>query len=654
MPKYSSYPSSTTIVPGDKVLFHQASSNSEKLVDFDVLATGISGVVTVDTIAELKAINVASVVDGSSTNVLGYYAAGDGSGGVFIYNFGSVAADNGGTVIAPTAGAGRWLRVYTGAISVDWFGAVGNGTTNDTTAITSAITAAGANGLVLFSSGKTYRTISQITVPADGMVLQGYGATITSATEAQFRKFLFSSRTRGSVRGIRFNCLQSVALGGAAAGVIEIVNSSDINVRDCEFNDVVNEGVYILGSSTRCVVANNRFSRNFCAIFSDDNTVNQPTKLILSGNHIRAGLGTVSTSFSGGIKLSGVGTVNSVAGHVISDNVIDTAGDMGIELQTWVNDCEISGNVIYGTGFGISISGCSNINITGNNVRACAFFGIELASGSTRIAVSGGKVSGYDSAGALTAGVGVIVNTSTDVTVSGVNITGGSDSSLTIVDSATCTVTGCLIYGVGVNIKNSFIIIVSDNMIRAGTGANYFIFIDSTDTNVYDVTINGNYFNGTVVSGGIGFYHPANFIQDFLIANNHFNGVAPAWFLGDDTTAGLRRIRVGDNFGDGTQDRTRNIGLDVLNVSGSLTLGYNVKAVNVNATAAPVTVTLPSAASINGRRFHVAKSDAFNNVTVATTGGQTINGAATVVLTVLNQRVTVESDGTNWLTIQSN
>lgn len=91
----------------------------------------------VSSIAALKALTPSA---GDAVNVLGYYASGDGGGGTFYYDSASSATDNGGTVIAPTAGEGRWKRVYSDAVNVRWFGAKGDGAVDDTASIQAAIT----------------------------------------------------------------------------------------------------------------------------------------------------------------------------------------------------------------------------------------------------------------------------------------------------------------------------------------------------------------------------------------------------------------------------------------------------------------------------------------------------------------------------------
>ncbi len=68
----------------------------------------------------------------------------------------------------------------------------------------------------------------------------------------------------------------------------------------------------------------------------------------------------------------------------------------------------------------------------------------------------------------------------------------------------------------------------------------------------------------------------------------------------------------------------------------------------VDATAASVTITLPSAIG-NTHEYSINKKDAStNSVVIATVGGQTINGSATVPIVVRYVSITVFGDGSNW------
>jgi hypothetical protein len=71
----------------------------------------------------------------------------------------------------------------------------------------------------------------------------------------------------------------------------------------------------------------------------------------------------------------------------------------------------------------------------------------------------------------------------------------------------------------------------------------------------------------------------------------------------------------------------------------------------VDATAAPVTITLPSAATA-GKTFNVKKIDVTANaVAVATTGGQTIDGLPGFATVTPYESIMVQSDGSNWFSI---
>jgi hypothetical protein len=75
-------------------------------------------------------------------------------------------------------------------------------------------------------------------------------------------------------------------------------------------------------------------------------------------------------------------------------------------------------------------------------------------------------------------------------------------------------------------------------------------------------------------------------------------------------------------------------------------------AIIADSTAAAITVSLPPAATANGRIFFVKRVNAgANNVTVDPFGSETIDGAATHVLTLQWHRVEIISNGTAWFIV---
>lgn len=91
-------------------------------------------------IADLKAYDVTGLQTGDIILVTGYNAHGDCMPSHFRYVSTSTTTADDAMVIAPNAGSGRWFRVHSGVIDLKWFGAVGDGVTDDTAKIEAAHT----------------------------------------------------------------------------------------------------------------------------------------------------------------------------------------------------------------------------------------------------------------------------------------------------------------------------------------------------------------------------------------------------------------------------------------------------------------------------------------------------------------------------------
>lgn len=173
---------------------------------------------------------------------------------IYIWNAAATAADNGGSVIAPTgAGTGRWLRVgflagnsLPGVFDVTAYGAVGNGTTDDTIAIQAAIDAAlSAGGTVYFPPGN-YKisatlVVNLSSVPSDASLTRiwitgnGNGSTAITSTQADAALRIVGGtsgafHTYLKLEGLRFSGPGVTSVGSHG---VELDNTAFLHMTDC-------------------------------------------------------------------------------------------------------------------------------------------------------------------------------------------------------------------------------------------------------------------------------------------------------------------------------------------------------------------------------------------------------------------------------------
>ena len=612
----------------------------------------------------LKAIPTQGVFNTAVVIVSGHTVPNDGGGGIFTYFDSISTADNGGSVLAPNSGIGRWVRQFDNEINVLWFGAKGDGSTDDTAAVQAAISSAEANSTIVFPpTSASYKVTSQIAIPVNGLTLLGQNSKISGASDTQYQKFLFLGRTGGTVRGLIFDGLYSSASLGLGHGTITVQNSSNIAIENCEFNNIAQSGIYVVGTCSNVLISENIFYRNFCAVFSDDDTVNQPLKLKIVNNQFKTGLGTTSTSYSGAIKISGAGSITSSPGHIIANNTIASTGQMGIEIQTWVNDCVIEGNSIEGCAFGVSVSGCARAAVTGNTINGAEYNCIEFAansihcsatgnavrmtnpgdnngivvvSGASNISISGGSVTGVS--GSPNRGIYVASN---NVSISGVSISGFAQS-IGIHNGNNVSISGCII-----NIDNCF------------SG----FFLDCSDFDVSGISITGNKIHGSSNNCVVTLYSPnAHAFKRILFTGNNCSGIGacPAGFYNDsgiNSNLVALGVRSYNNIGNGTSNYQLEPTLWGWQVDPSYTFlngpwGYfylDQSSIVANLASGPMTISLPNATNLSGYKISFIKKDgSANALTLDGYLGQTINGSLTYSVTLANPRVTIECDGSNW------
>lgn len=162
--------------------------------------------------------------------------------------------------------------------------------------------------------------------------------------------------------------------------------------------------------------------------------------------------------------------------------------------------------------------------------------------------------------------------------------------------------------------------------------------------------------------------------QGFGGGSMPFQGTMPVgssfriYNVGDDTTANFERFNISwtaniltllNQAGGTGVVRSLNfgsaVGYQIVNTTVSITLDGTHHTVTVDATAAPVVITLPTAASASKRVYIIKKIDAsVNTVTIQANGAETIDGANTQVLATQFLARQVQSDGTQWWQIGHN
>lgn len=141
------------------------------------LATPVSGC----TLAELRALTT-----GVSPGTV-FYVTDPGREGHFRYeSTDTTTVDNDGSVIVSSAGL-RFKRIYQGSLSVKWFGARGDGITDDTAAIQKAINAAQAEAAVLyFPTSRPYMISATLTINSSKGGLRIIGDTRRSVGAGRY------------------------------------------------------------------------------------------------------------------------------------------------------------------------------------------------------------------------------------------------------------------------------------------------------------------------------------------------------------------------------------------------------------------------------------------------------------------------------------
>lgn len=353
----------------------------------------------VATITTLKA-TTTDLFNGKVTQVLGYYAAGDGGGGTFKWNSSSTTADDGGMTIQVTGVAtGRWERISFGQYYARWFGVRGDGSTDDTTKMQVAFSASAANPLIITAG--TYMCGS-LTVPSGAKITFMPGAKIKAISSLAYNATLIKNATQGSYTDSDIEIIglcvdgNGVGSGGTQTRFTELVSFGRVtNLRLIRpsISNVEYMGLAI-GGCVRVLISdpdvttcgyNGTTTNGGAAIWCAPSGTDQCKYVEVRGGHIHDNRWHGMTfSVQEGI-VSGVSFKSNQEAHIFISRSVALnllSNDIVISGNTFdtVTKRDISGSAIETGGYGMVI--------TNNTIRTCAQNGIALTD------VQGAVVSG--------------------------------------------------------------------------------------------------------------------------------------------------------------------------------------------------------------------------------------------------------------------
>lgn len=320
------------------------------------------------------------------------------------------------------------------------YGAVGNGTTDDTTAINSALTAAGTAGQRVYFPPATYLISTPLNVPSNVVMdaAQGLRSQIgTDAAPVAVLKLAASFAGNGAIvlpasssnQRLRNINVDGTLASGAVAGIYAAGLVHDVFIEDAHLYKLPGGGVNFLassGSPTNFVM--NRVTADTCTGVgfslntTVDFTMNECEAVSCTGNGYTL-TSAVDTTLLGcraalnliGFSIAGAwSTGNGAGGAMLSGCSTDRNSSHGLSItSTGTAPITVSGHMARrdgsnGTSFGVNVSSATtpvtfhglsvypgvNDNGSGTNSPVTGF----QASGSTYVQLSSGFVQGATNA----------------------------------------------------------------------------------------------------------------------------------------------------------------------------------------------------------------------------------------------------------------
>lgn len=415
-------------------------------------------------------------------------------------------------------------HAYRGLIDAREFGAVNDNSTNNTTAIANARSAAVTAGVpLLLTGGGTYLTNTQnFTQPLTMIITKGTTLKLRPSQNVD----LVSFTSPGCVirGGGTLDHNGTAQTTGAVVGIY----SDGCVVENLELANGQFYGVYLGGASYCRIVGNYVHNTTFDAVY----VIKDPT----SANYNIIESNRIVSNGACGIKLVGNNVIPlPLRGNRIVANHVESSGTQSIEIINSSDDTVIADNVTRGGDMGISISGCEGVSVTGNTCYSAVYYGLEVAA-SHNCTVAGNTVDGNATTltGIAASNTSPSFNTFSanavrDTVTAGIHLASGIKS---VIANNTFDNTVAPVY-----LQNASRIIVAGNIIDTG---NYGFYID----NCQRINVTNNFVNNSTIAG-LASIPSTGSNSEIVVTDNDFTSVAV--FFSESGTSSVYFARNGSS-----------------------------------------------------------------------------------------------------------
>ncbi|HEV7691019.1 MAG TPA: right-handed parallel beta-helix repeat-containing protein [Hyphomonadaceae bacterium] len=281
-------------------------------------------------------------------------------------------------------------------VNVQSYGAVGNGVTDDTSAIHAARTAAGVGGIVEFPPG-TY-LVTGLVANIAKQTWRGQGslgaAVIKLAANTNANTVLIDAND------ITLDTLEIDAngtAGNSGSAGIAAYGYTGVRIRTCKIRDAGGYNAFIAdcprAEITKSIFRNAGNISLFYNINAATTDIDGPH---IEGNVIDQSM-TSPTLFSGCLVVFGT-TSHTILDPVITGNSLlgpsSTTSAQGCICFRYVKNGTVVGNTTRGGSMGYTADSARNVSVTGNAFLLWSYYGVELGDGTDYSTVSGNTIDG--------------------------------------------------------------------------------------------------------------------------------------------------------------------------------------------------------------------------------------------------------------------